>query len=198
MRLRNDAGSGEEKEEKQAGGGWETWQPSMEGFLKYLVDSKLVFETIERIVDESTDVAHVYFRNTGLERAASLSKDLEWLSQRDIMIPKPSNPGTSYATYLSELAEKSVPSFLCHFYNIYFAHITGGQRIGKKVCDMLLERRELEFYKWDSDVHELLKGTRENLNNLGEHWTRDEKNTCLREAAKSFRYLGQIVRLIIL
>ncbi|RWW77599.1 hypothetical protein BHE74_00014238 [Ensete ventricosum] len=63
---------------------------------------------------------------------------------------------------------------------------------------MLLEGRELEFYKWDSDVHELLKGTRENLNNLGEHWTRDEKNTCLREAAKSFRYLGQIVRLIIL
>lgn len=57
MRLRNDAGSGEEKEEEQAGGGWATWQPSMEGFLKYLVDSKLVFETIERIVDESTDVA---------------------------------------------------------------------------------------------------------------------------------------------
>lgn len=39
------------------GGGEETWQPSMEGFLKYLVDSKLVFSTIERIVDESSDVS---------------------------------------------------------------------------------------------------------------------------------------------
>lgn len=35
----------------------ETWSPTMEGFLKYLVDSKLVFNTIERIVDESDDVA---------------------------------------------------------------------------------------------------------------------------------------------
>ena len=34
-----------------------TWQPSMEGFLNYLVDSKLVFNTVERIVDESSHVA---------------------------------------------------------------------------------------------------------------------------------------------
>ena len=40
------------------GGGWE---PSMEGFLKYLVDSKLVFSTIEQIVDESSDVSCEYF-----------------------------------------------------------------------------------------------------------------------------------------
>ena len=32
------------------------WQPSMEGFLKYLVDSKLVFNTVERIGDESNHV----------------------------------------------------------------------------------------------------------------------------------------------
>ncbi|KAK8578517.1 hypothetical protein V6N13_100353 [Hibiscus sabdariffa] len=39
----------------------ETWTPSMEGFLKYLVDSKLIFNTLERIVDESDDVACEYF-----------------------------------------------------------------------------------------------------------------------------------------
>lgn len=44
-------------DEDDGGGGEETWQPSMEGFLKYLVDSKLVFSTIERIVDESSDVS---------------------------------------------------------------------------------------------------------------------------------------------
>ncbi|KAG6496471.1 hypothetical protein ZIOFF_044338 [Zingiber officinale] len=269
MRLRDNAGDKEKQEEESSNGGEETWQPSMEGFLKYLVDSKLVFETIERIVDESTDVAtcknlveeagiivlvpfcilvreqngkflfscsdlessllclpsfsfiyffeidgnkilhlallgkdpkqpdEVYFRKTGLERASSLSKDLEWLSKREI-IPQPSNPGTTYAKYLSQLAENNVPSFLCHFYNIYFAHITGGQEIGKKVCSMLLEGSELEFYKWDGDANKSLKDVRDNLNNLGEHWTREEKNTCLKEAAKSFRYLGQIVRLIIL
>lgn len=38
-------------------GNGKSWQPSIEGFLKYLVDSKLVFGTIERIVDESSDVS---------------------------------------------------------------------------------------------------------------------------------------------
>lgn len=35
----------------------DTWQPSVDGFLKYLVDSRLVFTTVERIVDESADVS---------------------------------------------------------------------------------------------------------------------------------------------
>ena len=34
-----------------------TWQPTTEGFVKYLVDSKLVFETLDRIIDESNHVA---------------------------------------------------------------------------------------------------------------------------------------------
>lgn len=45
-------------EEEEEGAGLEgEWMPSMEGFVKYLVDSKLVFDTVERIVAESTDVA---------------------------------------------------------------------------------------------------------------------------------------------
>lgn len=34
-----------------------TWQPTTEGFVKYLVDSKLVFETLDRIIDESNHVS---------------------------------------------------------------------------------------------------------------------------------------------
>lgn len=202
MRLRSTPTGGEKKAEGegglQPGGGGDTWQPSMEGFLKYLVDSKLVFDTLESIVDESTDVAYVYFRRTGLERSASLSKDLEWFRQQDIVIPEPSSPGITYATYLKVLADRSAPSFLCHLYNMYFAHISGGQVIGKKVCEKLLEGKELDFYNWDGNAEELLKDVRENLNKLGEHWSRDERNRCLKEAAKSFRFSGQIVRLIIL
>lgn len=41
--------------------GGETWQPSMDGFVKYLVDSKLVFNFIERVVDESSDVSCEFF-----------------------------------------------------------------------------------------------------------------------------------------
>ncbi|KAF7817517.1 putative inactive heme oxygenase 2, chloroplastic [Senna tora] len=176
----------------------DSWQPSMEGFLKYLVDSKLVFNTVERIVDESGDVSYAYFRKNGLERSEGLSKDLEWFSQQGLMIPDPSSPGLSYAKYLEELAETSAPLFLCHLYNIYFSHIAGGQVIARQVSKKLLERKELEFYRWEGDVSELLKDVREKLNMLAEHWSRDEKNRCLKEATKSFRFLGQIVRLIIL
>lgn len=64
MRLRNVNGkkldlSGDktEQEEEEDEVKEETWKPSKEGFLKYLVDSKLVFDTIERIVDESENVS---------------------------------------------------------------------------------------------------------------------------------------------
>ncbi|KAI4316731.1 hypothetical protein L6164_024682 [Bauhinia variegata] len=175
-----------------------TWQPSMEGFLKYMVDSKLVFSTVERIVDESSDVSYAYFRKTGLERSEAYSKDLEWFDEQGFMIPNPSSPGLSYAKYLEEFSERSAPLFLCHFYNIYFSHIAGGQVISRKVSEKLLEGKELEFYRWEGDMQQLLKGVREKLNMLGEHWYRDEKNRCLKEAKKSFRFLEQIVRLIIL
>ncbi|KAL8487866.1 hypothetical protein ACS0TY_024246 [Phlomoides rotata] len=193
MKLRNSKSGAADKGEIE-----ETWQPSMEGFLKYLVDSKLVFSTIERIVDESTDVSYVYFRKTGLERSNCISRDLEWLSGQGNVIPQPSNPGIMYVRYLEELAENSPPLFLCHFYNIYFSHIAGGQVIARKVSKMLLGGRELEMYKWEGDAEELLRGVREKLNALGEHWSRDEKNRCLRESTKAFRFLGQILRLIIL
>lgn len=74
-----------------------------------------------------------YFRKTGLERSEGLSKDLEYFRQKGIVIPEPRNPGLTYTKYLEELAEKSAPLFLCHFYNIYFSHIAGGQVIGKQV-----------------------------------------------------------------
>ncbi|CAM8916103.1 unnamed protein product [Rhodiola kirilowii] len=175
-----------------------TWEPSVVGFMKYLVDSKLVFSTIERIVDESDDVSYCYFRNTGFERSESLFKDLEWFSQQGIVIPEPSNPGVNYVKYLEELAERSAPLFLSHFYNIYFSHIAGGQVIARKVSEKIFEGKELEFYRWERDVEELLKDVRQKLNTLGEHWSRDDKNRCLKETTKSFRYMGQIVRLIIL
>ena len=69
-----------------------------------------------------------------MERSEGLAKDLEWFREQGMVIPEPSNPGVSYGKYLEELSEKSAPLFLCHFYNIYFSHIAGGQAIGKQVC----------------------------------------------------------------
>ncbi|KAK6151788.1 hypothetical protein DH2020_014423 [Rehmannia glutinosa] len=108
------------------------WEPSVEGYLKFLVDSKLVYDTLESIVEKAAFPDYAEFRNTGLERSESLAKDLEWFKQQGYDIPQPSSPGVSYSQYLEELSEKDPQAFICHFYNTYFAHTAGGRMIGRK------------------------------------------------------------------
>lgn len=78
-------------------------------------------------------ISDVSFKRSRLERTESLMKDLEWFEEQGYDIPEPSPPGRRYSTYLTELAASSKPSFLCHYYNLYFAHATGGVGIGQKV-----------------------------------------------------------------
>ena len=51
---------------------------------------------------------------------------------------------------------------------------------------MLLDNAVLEFYKWDGDVKEMLSTVRDNLNEVAEGWTREQKDHCLQETTKSF------------
>lgn len=143
------------------------------------------------------ETADAEFKNTGLERSEKLAKDLEWFKEQGHSIPEPSSPGIEYARYLEELSEKDPQAFLCHFYNIYFAHSAGGRMIGKKVAERILNNKELEFYKWDGDLSQLLQNVREKLNRVAESWTREEKNHCLEETEKSFKHSGEILRLIL-
>ncbi|XP_076949372.1 putative inactive heme oxygenase 2, chloroplastic [Bidens hawaiensis] len=188
----------DEKEGNSDGDGDQTWEPELDGFVRYLVDSEFVFSTVERLIDESQDVSFAYFRNSGLERCKSFSKDIEWLSTQDFTIPEPLFTSKKYVKYLEELAAQSPPLFFCHLYNIYFSHIAGGQVIARKVSEKLLNGQELAICQWPGDPEELLKGMRDKLNALAEHWTRDEKNKCLKETSKCFMYMGTIIRLIIM
>ncbi|CDP10409.1 unnamed protein product [Coffea canephora] len=173
------------------------WEPTIQGYLKFLVDGKLVYDTLEKIVEISSFPEYAEFRNTGLERSERLAKDLEWFKEQGHAIPEPSTPGVEYARYLEELSEKDPQAFICHFYNIYFAHTAGGRMIGKKVAEKILNKKELEFYKWDGDLSQLLQNVRDKLNRVAESWTREEKNHCLEETEKSFKFSGDILRLIL-
>lgn len=173
------------------------WEPSVEGYLKFLVDSKLVYDTLEKIMEKAPFSEYAEFRNTGLERSEALAKDLEWFRLQGYAIPEPSAPGLNYARYLEELSEKDPQAFICHFYNTYFAHSAGGRMIGRKVAEKILNKKELEFYKWDGDLSQLLQNVREKLNKVAENWTREEKNHCLEETEKSFKFSGEILRLIL-
>lgn len=173
------------------------WDPNVDGYLRFLVDSKLVYDTLEGIVDKAAFPSYAEFRNTGLERSEKLAKDLEWFKEQGYTIPEPSSPGVTYSQYLKELSENDPQAFLCHFYNVYFAHSAGGRMIGRKVAEKILNNKELEFYKWDGDLSQLLQNVREKLNKVAEGWTREEKNHCLEETEKSFMHSGEILRLIL-
>ncbi|KAL4654075.1 hypothetical protein ACB092_01G352000 [Castanea dentata] len=173
------------------------WDPTVDGYLRFLVDSKLVYDTLEGIVDKAAFPSYAEFRNTGLERSEKLAKDLEWFKEQGYAIPEPSSPGVTYSQYLKELSEKDPQAFICHFYNVYFAHSAGGRMIGRKVAEQILNNKELEFYKWDGDLSQLLQNVREKLNKVSEGWTREEKNHCLEETEKSFKHSGEILRLIL-
>lgn len=186
-----------EGEKEPQGKSLAKWEPSIDGYLRFLVDSKLVYDTLEAIVQKAAFLSYAEFKNTGLERSEKLAKDLEWFKEQGHSIPEPSSPGIEYARYLEELSEKDPQAFLCHFYNIYFAHSAGGRMIGKKVAERILNNKELEFYKWDGDLSQLLQNVREKLNRVAESWTREEKNHCLEETEKSFKHSGEILRLIL-
>ncbi|XP_028753849.1 heme oxygenase 1, chloroplastic-like [Neltuma alba] len=173
------------------------WELTIDGYLRFLVDSKLVYDTLEKIIEDAAYPYYAEFRNTGLERSASLEKDLQWFREQGHTIPEPSTPGLTYAQYLKELSENDPQAFICHFYNIYFAHTAGGRMIGRKVAEKILNNKELEFYKWDGDLSQLLQNVRDKLNKVAEGWTREEKNHCLEETEKSFKFSGEILRLIL-
>ena len=86
---------------------------------------------------------------------------------------------------------------MCHYYNVYFAHTAGGLMIGKKVSDICLDGKTLEFYKWrEGNVREFLNVVKENINVVAESWSDVERKECLEETPVCFQRAGQLLRLI--
>lgn len=175
------------------------WEPTREGYLQFLADSKTLFTTLEDIVNEAPHPDYARFRNTGLERSQALTKDLQWFKTQYGLEPKPltdDSPGCVYSQVLQRLAKDDPPAFICHFYNIYFAHSAGGRMIGKSISNMLLDKAELEFYKYDGDLKEYLDQVKDILNEVAQNWTDEEKKHCLEETTESFKYSGAVMRSI--
>ncbi|KAG6589852.1 Heme oxygenase 1, chloroplastic, partial [Cucurbita argyrosperma subsp. sororia] len=196
LHTRDQAKEGEKVSKEPQEGPVAEWEPTVEGYLRFLVDSKLVYDTLDTIIAKAVFPFYAEFSNTGLERSEPLAKDLEWFKEQGFVIPEPSSPGITYARYLEEISEKDPQAFICHFYNMYFAHTAGGRMIGRKVAEKILNNKELEFYKWEGDLSQLLENVREKLNKVAESWSREEKNHCLEETEKSFKHSGEILHLI--
>jgi heme oxygenase len=172
------------------------WAPTLKGYLQFLAESKVVYETFEDVLKDERHPEYVKFQNTGLERSQALSDDIAWYTQQ-FDLPQPvitdSGPGMQYAKHLREIAADDPQDFVCHFYNYYFAHTAGGRMIGKNLANSLLAGKELKFYQYDGDVNQLLDTVRANLNDLAESWTREQKDHCLQETADAFKWSGKVM-----
>lgn len=100
---------------------------------KHTFIKDLDLSSLFMLFDNFCGVIDAEFRNTGLERAENLAKDLEWFKEQGHSVPEPSTPGIDYSLYIEQLSKEDPQSFICHFYNTYFAHTAGGRMIGKKV-----------------------------------------------------------------
>jgi heme oxygenase len=127
------------------------WEPARINYVQFLVDSLVVFETMEQLANEYPVLAP--FKSTGLERSIALKEDLKWISSTyNVKIPPPGPHGPGYSGYLRELAANDMPKYISHYYNHMFAHTAGGRMIGKKMCDAFMDGTTLKFYQWDGDV----------------------------------------------
>eukprot|EP00873_Tetraselmis_striata_P042604 jgi/Tetstr1/462868/TSEL_007817.t1 len=173
--------------------------PTREGYLKFLVESKVVYGTLESIIAEAASPEFARFQDSGLERSEALARDIAWMADTygmEVPQPKEDGPGMEYSRLLREFAEREPPAFICHYYNTYFAHTAGGRMIGSKVASMCLDGAELEFYKYEGDLTEMLEAVRGDINALAEAWTQEQKQRCLDETMNSFKYSGSIMQAI--
>jgi len=186
-------GKAEEKKPEQAP--VKKWQPARADYLQFLVDSRHVYAALEDIVGAEPALATL--RDSGLERAAPLGRDIAWFAEQGVPEPSVAPQGASYATMLREMvASGETEAFVCHFYNFYFAHTAGGRMIGKRMADMLLDGRTLYFYQWEKgDVDkELLPALRGEIDVMAAGWTREQKDLCLAQTGDSFKFGGALLQ----
>eukprot|EP00892_Ulva_mutabilis_P012912 jgi/Ulvmu1/9994/UM059_0043.1 len=172
-------------------------EPTLVGYVRFLQESKIVWDCLERTITDSEDPNLAPFKSTGLERGPALEKDLRWFQEAKEIGPLPEQedgPGAKYAQLLANLADEDVPAFLCHYYNIVFAHNAGGMMIGKMMAKKLLDGETLEFYKYDGDVKELCAVVKSDLEGVAAQWSEEERDRSINETKNTFQYAGSLMR----
>lgn len=170
------------------------WEPTREGYLKFLVDSLAVYEQLESTV--KSDPRLKILQNNGLERSEELKEDIEWMLKYDNTLSRleVGPAGSEYVSLLNSLSKESLPKYMCHYYNQYFAHTAGGIMMGKMFSQKLLDGAVLKFYTWKvPDVKVLLDDTKKRIDSVAETWTEEEKEQCLQETMTCFKYSGNLL-----
>jgi len=179
-------GQAQEKEVK------EPYVTTHDDYMAFLVDSQHVYQAVEDVVGNNEELA--VFLNSPLDRVQALDKDIDFM-EKEFSIKKPDvgKPGQDYANVIRQLGKDgSIAEFLCHYYNFYFAHTAGGRMIGKKMSSLLLDKKTLEFYKWDGNINEIKDRVKGDIEDLVANWSPEERKRCTDETAAAFRGGGSL------
>jgi len=161
-------------------------------YMAFLVDSQHVYQAIEDAVFNREELA--VFRNSPLDRVKALDKDIDFM-ENEFSIEKPDvgKPGKDYADVIRRLGKDGcIAELLCHYYNFYFAHTAGGRMIGKQMSSLLLDRKTLEFYKWDGNLNEIKDRVKVDIEEMAAKWSSEERKRCTDETAAAFRGGGAL------
>uniref|UniRef100_A0A7S2EEF7 Heme oxygenase n=1 Tax=Trieres chinensis TaxID=1514140 RepID=A0A7S2EEF7_TRICV len=170
----------------------EPYVPTREDYLAFLVDSLCVYREFEDIVQQLP--AMEPFRDTGLERSQALENDIEFMCKEyGLERPEFGAPGREYAEEIRQIAMAgTIPELMCHYYNFYFAHTAGGRMIGKQMSALLLDKKTLDFYKWEGDLNETKGKVKGDIEDMAAAWTREEKDQCVDATAGAFKGGGAL------
>jgi len=83
----------------------QAWAPTREGYLRFLAESKAVYDAFDAAVKTSPQYAP--FAATGLERSAALARDIQWFEATyGLKAPALTDdgPGRTYAKLIAGLA----------------------------------------------------------------------------------------------
>lgn len=123
MRLHTRDQAPKEGKQEESALPIQEWRPSLDDYLQFLVDSKLIYDFMEATVAESEDPMLREFRDSGLERSNALADDIQWFETQGLTRNEPTANAKKYVEYLKSLLETRKQAFLCHWYNYYFGKL---------------------------------------------------------------------------
>ncbi|KAF8821644.1 putative Heme oxygenase 1, chloroplastic [Cardiosporidium cionae] len=165
-------------------------------FFQFLIDSCCVFNMLEDIVNTHTRFEPL--RNTGIELHDALKLDIQWMIEHfpedcDSSLTV-GHAGRAYADHLKYLSLSSIPQFITHYYNIYFAHGAGGRLIGKEISKRLLEGYNLKFYILKEDTNLIKEDVKTRIDALASKWTPEEEEDCLDGIPDCFKFGQELLK----
>jgi heme oxygenase len=169
--------------------GKESNKMTAETYLLYLVQFQAVYNALEEGLVQPSPATHMWM-NGVVARSPGLASDIAFFEQQAGDIDVPILPNTqAYVDKLNALAENEPYCLVAHAYTRYLGDLFGGQIMARYVKKQLnLDGEGLEFYKFHdlpnarSFVHEY----RNKLDEIGSHFTPEEKQKVLEEAVLAF------------